>query len=413
MKIILAHPFQQHSFKTAAALKEENILYKYITTVYQKKKSLTSLISFFLKNDDKIRANNRKCDALNDEDVVLLSEWMNLLLLLLYRIDSSKKIYNWWYWKTIDRFNKNLYKYVKKNKVDGVIVYDTVSYSFIKLVKQKKLDIKIILDMSAPNLLYAKQIFEKEFMENSSLYNEITLDDINTPHFNKKYEAAKYEINNSDAFLVASEFTRESLEWSGISKEKIHKCVYGIYKEIPSKINKKQDKKIKCVYMGKISLQKGAYRLFEVINLIKRDDMEFHFYGNYKTKSNYYENMKKRCTFHGHIPHKKMLEELEKSDVIIFPSFADGFGLSVSESLLYNNIAICSNNAGVSELIKKDENGYVFEPNDTHSLVNILNGLVKEKIKQMQINAPKSIKKYTEKNYKNSLIKALKNIIGE
>lgn len=37
MKVIVAHPGQQHSYKTAVGLKEFNQLYKYITTVYMKK----------------------------------------------------------------------------------------------------------------------------------------------------------------------------------------------------------------------------------------------------------------------------------------------------------------------------------------------------------------------------------------
>ena len=37
-KIIVAHPGKQHSFELAYAIKQSNSLYKYITTVYDKKK---------------------------------------------------------------------------------------------------------------------------------------------------------------------------------------------------------------------------------------------------------------------------------------------------------------------------------------------------------------------------------------
>ena len=35
-KVILAHPGRQHSFRVAKALKEAGLLYKYVTTVYDK-----------------------------------------------------------------------------------------------------------------------------------------------------------------------------------------------------------------------------------------------------------------------------------------------------------------------------------------------------------------------------------------
>ena len=50
-KVLIAHSAQQHSFRTAVALKENGYLFKYITTVYDKKGSLTSIGKKFLRGE--------------------------------------------------------------------------------------------------------------------------------------------------------------------------------------------------------------------------------------------------------------------------------------------------------------------------------------------------------------------------
>lgn len=413
MKVIVAHPFQQHSFKTAIAVKKNDSLYKYITTVYFKRGTWTYFLSRILKGDNLKRIFGRRSELLEEEDVIVIAEWANLILLLLQRIDKSHIIYNWWYWRVIDIFNSKLYDYIKNNDVDVVIVYDTVSASFIKKVKKNNLNIKVVVDMSAPNANYMYHIFENE-NKNLGLYDKKNHKEFKNSYFLGKCQAAKYEIKNADAFLVASDFTKKSLEWDNIKEKRVFKCIYGVSSNIKNDyLQYKHSRKIICVYMGTVNLQKGAYRLFEAIREIRRNDIEFHFYGYYDKNSDYYHEFSHSVFFHGHIPHSKMLKELEKSDIVIFPSFADGFGFSVTEGLVRNNIAICSTNAGVSELIVDKYNGFCYKPKNVKKLIKILNELQIDKLRIMQKIAPLSISEFTWTRYAQMLNKALENIIKE
>ena len=56
MKIIVAHPEQQHSYRLATALEKQGILQSYITTVYYNKYNLTWLASRILSGALKTRA---------------------------------------------------------------------------------------------------------------------------------------------------------------------------------------------------------------------------------------------------------------------------------------------------------------------------------------------------------------------
>lgn len=68
MKIIVAHPGRQHSFRVAKTLKESGMLYKYATTVYNKDNSLfMRFVKLFLSKDNLERARKRKCPSLLDD----------------------------------------------------------------------------------------------------------------------------------------------------------------------------------------------------------------------------------------------------------------------------------------------------------------------------------------------------------
>ena len=51
-KVIVAHPGRQHSFRVAKALKDAGLLYKYVTTVYDKEDSvLMKIVKLFLNKE--------------------------------------------------------------------------------------------------------------------------------------------------------------------------------------------------------------------------------------------------------------------------------------------------------------------------------------------------------------------------
>ena len=62
MKIIVAHPGKQHSFRLATALEKAGVLQLYVTTLYKKSDSLLfKILNLFLSNDNKKRASGRQC----------------------------------------------------------------------------------------------------------------------------------------------------------------------------------------------------------------------------------------------------------------------------------------------------------------------------------------------------------------
>lgn len=407
-KIVVAHPFQQHSFKTARAVKECGCLHSYVTTVYLKSSGLTKMVTDHLEGDNKSRANGRNCKYLKDEEVCTLNEFIGLILLFVQRV--APKLYKAFANYVIESFNKSLYKYVVKNNVDTVIVYDAVSEGFIRRVRKNNKNIRIILDMSAPYWGYMGAQFKQDALEHIDTESDL-LEFVNSDEFHKKLKKCKYEIENSDLYLVASNVSRDSLLYAGIEENKIIKCVYGIddFSIKENSLVKKTNGPLRIVFVGNVTPQKGAYQLLRAAEVLPSDNYEFNFYGSYNPELNIIKNAPLNVHFHGHIPRVEISKAYTSADVLVFPSLCDGFGFVTAESLLCGTPVIASTNAGSKELIKDGYNGFVYDVHSDDQLVSTLQELYKNRslLEQLKANARASVQDYTWDKYNQSISNAI------
>lgn len=378
--ILVIHPFQQHSFKTAVAIKKTGRLYGYMTSVYDKKGSITSFVKRFLRGDVERRANGRKSLLLNDSEIILNNELLGLVLLLFQRINNNL-LFGWVYKKLLNEFNKKAFRYISRHpEITTIVVYDILAAKLIELLKSNKTRVSIVLDMSAPYYNYMESIFRNDMEKYpEGAFKTLSILNDNT-HAYRRIDA-KFEIEHADFFLVASEFSKKSLVANGIDETKIFKCIYGIddFVNMSGTINKEKSKPkgpLKVIFVGRVCREKGAYQIIRVCSKFPKEKLEVSFYGSYDVNDPMYVAHKDRFSFMGHIPRSKMSEAYKSNDILICSSLADGFGFVIPEALSNGLPVISSMNAGASELIKDGQNGYKYDSLNDSNLFNILNDII-------------------------------------
>ena len=414
--VVVIHPFQQHSFKTATAVKEAGMLNKYITTVYDKKGSWTRRLQFLLSSENKIRSQNRKTKDLLDEEVIQLCELRSLFLLVLQRIDKSRVLYSWFFKYLIRRFNAKVYKYLIRTNPDAVIVYDTLCADLVAKIKSSNLDIKIIIDMSAPYYNYMEREFIKDIDKHPDYSQELRTM-IDSPLYSYRRQYSKTEVETADAFLVASAFTEKSLVESGIDQQ-IFLCQYGIddFTDMHSRSEEKRKNTqvpVKAVFVGRVNQAKGAYLLIEVAKMLMDKPIQFDFFGSYNPGSETIKKSPANCHFHGHVPRQLMIKAYQDSDVLILPTLADGFGFVIPEALSNGLPVIVSSNAGAAQIVVEGVNGMIFNTGDETQLKNLLEKIISYPalIDSMKLNARSSINSLTWEKYNEQVRKALNDIV--
>lgn len=414
-KVIVAHPHQQHSYHLAEALNEKGILFSYITTVYNKKNSYTEKIISILKGDLQQRAKKRRCDKIPDDKVIQIGEILGLIFLLLMRIfHNDKRIMN-----PINRiignyFGKKVAKYAIKNNVDMVIGYDSECSKLFSILKEKAPNIIRIMDVSAANRLYLRDVYLKDFekcpefaerlkREKCELFSKIA---------NKEMQLLKKEIEDTNYFIVPSEFVKNSLYFSGVSDEQILYCNYGVeLKEFPLKNYNNINTPLKFVYVGGVKELKGIGYLLKAFKNISDKKAKLIVVG---AKDNGKDiEVYKNVTYTGHIIHSKVEKILKNSDVFIFPSLGDSFSLACLEAAAVGLPLIVSENTGMIDKMHDGIEGFIIPIQSVVEIENKINWFINnpEKIEIMGKKAREMAITYTWEKYKKEISNILYNIL--
>ena len=410
MKILLAHPGQQHSFKVAESLKEEGLLFKFVTAVYDKNSSFwMRLTHHIVRGNDIGRLSNRKSLKLDDNDVVTYFTFLSLAVIVLSRYNWAKSIANWLDRKVSDFFGVKVAKLAIKNGVDVVICFSTNERTCFKYLEKKAPNIKRVVDCANSPLNYMKYIYDEDVARTglTNLMEEV-------PSFwdegvlNKE----KQGISLTHYFLAPSNFVAKGLQYCGVDLSKILIQPYGCNFDIvdsPQQV----PARLKFIYVGQVTFRKGLHYLLEAFSSIKDDNISLEIVGAWK--SDFFVKkyrVDKRISFRGNVLHEEVHRLLLKSNVFLFASLTEGLSLSCMEALCSGLPIVCSNNSGANDVIEDGVNGFTFEYDDidllkTHILYFCKN---KNKLPAFSKAALDTAKKFSWDHYSKQLYKNINTI---
>lgn len=409
MKVIVAHPGKQHSFQTATAFKKSGDLYKYITTVYNKPHSLTNLLTKLMKGDLKKKISGRRCNELDDSDVIQFNEFFVIITLFLNKVPGFIKVAGVWNGLVESSFYKKVMRYAKKQHIDAIIVYNGYAKKYFELIEDA--GILKFIDVSIAGREYLRDILQREI--------DLTgIEQIKKDHFtywnSKMIKNDVDGCNKADYFLVPSEFVSNSILSQGIKPNQILKVPYGVnisHFNI-SKESKSTEGPLKLIYTGGIAYRKGLHRLFNVLQKFNEDEIELYLAGAYDSTSELYlqNKDKKNIHFLGFVTRDKLNAVYNKADIFILPSFAEGMAMVGLEAQACGLPMICTFNSGVNDVIVDGVNGFVYDPFDESKLEDILRWCCnhRENLLSMASNAVNTAKNYTWDIYHENLVNAVR-----
>lgn len=415
-KIIVAHPGQQHSFRVATALKESGLLYRYITTVYDKKDSLMmKIVKTFISKENKRRASKRKCEALADEDVVLFNTFLSFLLLLAIRLDKKKFFARKFNNYVSKRFQRKVAEYAIKHNVDMVIGYDANCRYCFEILREKAPHIKRVMDNAAPNRNYLCKVYT----ENKAACGPFA--DALAPY---KYlfdadDARWYaeEIQTVDYHVVASGFSKKALEYEGVAADRIFVVPYGIDESRFYNFERSYENgKLNLIFIGEVNQRKGIYQICEAAKKLNNPNVEFNIIGSgYDAQKELFAPYEKWVTFHGTAYFEKMKQHLEHNQVLLFPSMGDGFGFVVLEGMAAGMPVIASYNSAGPDVLQDGVNGFLIESCNTDALVDKIKWFLlnMDKIQSMGHNAQKTARHFTWGNYNGLIVESVNTILAQ
>lgn len=401
MKIIVAHPGKQHSFKTAEALNKNNHLFKYITTVYDGPKSYTALLKFILPSKLFNKVNTRKSSLLTTADIIQFNEIYGLLNLILLRIPVLKKFHSLYSIFITNEFGVKVARYAIKHNVDAVIMYDTTSNKCWSILLDEAPHIKRILDVTIASRLFMKENYIKDMERTGDNYFKIEQQHLWIENNMVRY---KEEFRKSEYFIVASNVVKESLLFSGVLENKIAIIPYGVdIDKFEFKQHQKFSLPLKIIYVGEISYRKGIHHLLKVISKFCGQNVDLYLCGDFKGSSKLFNEYKNSSNIHflGFVTRDVLAKKYADSDVFILPTLGEGYGLVVLEALSVGLPCIVSDLAGGNDAIIDGYNGFEFPAGDNLALKSTIQWFIDNptKLSEMSINSRKSVLNQTWESY--------------
>lgn len=410
-KVLVVHPGKQHSLRTAGAILESGQLYKYITTIYDKEGSITNCLKKCLGEKNKKKMNTRKSTEIPDEFVLQYCELRALFGIFLSKIFGlSSVVWHKYNYYLNDVFGKKVAKYAIKHDIDIIISYDNNSSLLFEMIKKYAPNIQLVLDVSIANRLYMKSNYIKDIEK----FGDAKLKDEQLILWDKRVcSRIKREMELADHFIVASNMSKESLIYSDVREESITIIPYGVdfdRFEFAQKSDKDLNAPLKMIYVGQISRRKGLHHLLKYtrenagkvsLKLAGDLNVEYDLYKEYSNDLN--------IDFLGFVTRDKLAEVYKESDVFIFPTLGEGFGLVVLEALSCGVPVICSDLAGGNDAIKDGINGFVFKAGNDIDMDQKIDKIISGEVSlsELSANARKSVEYYTWSRYKNAVVECI------
>ncbi|MGZ7135985.1 MAG: glycosyltransferase family 4 protein [Methanobacterium sp.] len=152
-------------------------------------------------------------------------------------------------------------------------------------------------------------------------------------------------------------------------------------------------------FIGRLVKEKGIFEFIEAIPQVlkKNNDLNFLIVGNGPLKSEIeklldQKDLSDKVKISGWIPHEKIPYYLNKVNLLVLPTYTEGFPTIILEAMACGTPVLSTSSGGIFDIINDMESGFIMK-NNTPSCIskNIIRALNYPNIEKIVTNARKTI----------------------
>ena len=406
VRVLVAHPNQQHAMRLAEALNKAGILEKYATTIYIKEKSICGSI---LKkvNVPFVKRLLVTCNQNISDHVITRAQFYGFCFYLVSKLDKNKRICYGIYDIMTRRFGKQIARYIDKETPDILVMFDFTAVPCWERLENRNV-IKVLDMSSVPAVQILKIIDEEQCKGRKEDYQLL-----GRRYTEKRCRYYNREIEMADYFLVASEYAERVIMNMGISKSRIYKVPYGLDAGHFKRYGKNVviDGKVIFIFVGRLEGTKGFYYMMEAIKKVwkVRQDFELVLVGDACGNEKHLNEYRPGIQFEGRRSSADLIQLYNQSNVCISPSLWEGFSFSLLEAMSCGLPVIATDRSAALDIVQDGEEGFVVQAGDSNQIADKIVWFLdhKEEISSMGEKASLATKKYSWENYSRGVVTAM------
>ena len=216
------------------------------------------------------------------------------------------------------------------------------------------------------------------------------------------------ECKLADVIMANSEWSKKGLIDQGIDagKVKILPLPFQIEekhrnyeKQYPSVFNK--ERRLRCLFLGTLTLRKGIHLVLDAASKLVHKPIEFVLVGQNELDESLLKGL--NVDYKGVASRSDTDLHYQSSDVFLFPTLSDGFGLTQLESMAWQLPVIASTYCG--EVVTNGYNGIILQECNVEELVKALLTCIENPtyLTQLAGNCIKTVEKFSLERFANEI----------
>lgn len=330
--------------------------------------------------------------------------WMALFFKFLEKAISSKMGFNiykdYWLGRKAGKLSNK-----KKLPVFSCCRYAMTAFGISKIHPK-------MLFQYHPQSGVVKEILQDEIDKNPTAKKTI-LEETEFHYTKKQLDNSVLEVKLSDFAVGASTFTLKTLIKQGMSEDCVHLAPYGVnIKDFKPRKEFKKIDKMRFLFVGSFSQRKGISYLLQAFKELEdvgenislamagRGIMDYDLVKSYNLKC---------LETYINLPTEKLVELMQESDVFVFPSICEGFGLVLIQAMATGLPVITTHNTSGPDFVEEAKDGFLIEPQNVEAIKDKVRYFLQnpEDVKRMGENAITKSKDFTWDKFSSEIIKSV------
>ena len=183
------------------------------------------------------------------------------------------------------------------------------------------------------------------------------------------------EYQRADVIHVASEYTRDSFLEAGVPTEKLVRVQLSLPDRYRPAPRERDGETFRVLYVGALTVTKGVPVLLEAFRRLT-GQVELVLVGGWATRGmRHYVQSCLAADPRIRVVSSDPLVQLREADVLVHPSFSDGFGYAPMEALACGIPVIVTEDTGMKEHVRDGRDGWIVPTGSVDALLERLTHL--------------------------------------
>jgi glycosyltransferase involved in cell wall biosynthesis len=206
------------------------------------------------------------------------------------------------------------------------------------------------------------------------------------------------EHRKATKVVVASSFTKKTLIENGVLEDKIILNPYGVdLTRFSSNQEKRRVRPFRFLFAGLVCARKGIPLLLKAWKSLPSKDAELWIVGPLTQTAAAKCQSGDQVKIIGKVPNTELARIMAESDVFVFPSYFEGFGLVLLEAMAAGLPVLTTTATAGPDTITEGSDGFIFSPGDLDVLICKMEFCLKnrDQIAQMGVNARATAERFS------------------